>query len=188
LGYRGPKFTWSNCREGSAFIKEWLDRIVVNLGWCELFPDVEVIVEASTTSDHAVVEVYLNGKQAGNSTTRLFKYEACWTLDQGYNDAFLCAWQQPAAIGDYWIKLDKKLTICKNGIAEWKKSIVRIPQQSTYRLKQKLNKVQGRSGEQTRNEALILQQEINILTDQEDLKWRQRAKADWLRMGDQNTK
>jgi hypothetical protein len=33
-----------------------------------------------------------------------------------------------------------------------------------------------------------LQKELNKLLDKEDLKWRQRAKANWLKMGDRNTK
>jgi hypothetical protein len=84
--------------------------------------------------------------------------------------------------------LDQKLNICKNGIAKWKKNIAGTPQQSIYRLKQKRNEVKGRCGEQIGKEALNLQQEINVLMDQEDLKRIQRAKADWLRMGDRNTK
>jgi hypothetical protein len=45
LGYRGPKYTWSNCQEGQALIKERLDRGVANLAWCDLFPDAEVWVD-----------------------------------------------------------------------------------------------------------------------------------------------
>jgi len=33
-----------------------------------------------------------------------------------------------------------------------------------------------------------LKEELNVLLEQEDLKWRQRAKEDWLRLGDKNTK
>lgn len=33
-----------------------------------------------------------------------------------------------------------------------------------------------------------LQRDLNILLDQEDLKWRQRAKLNWYRLGDRNTK
>jgi hypothetical protein len=53
MGYRGPKYTWSNCQESQFFIKEMLDRGVANNGWYELFPEAEVLVETTSTSDHA---------------------------------------------------------------------------------------------------------------------------------------
>lgn len=63
LGFRGPKYTWSNCWEGFEFIKERLDRGVANSAWCDLFPAVEVWVESSTNSDHAVLTLCLKGMQ-----------------------------------------------------------------------------------------------------------------------------
>lgn len=41
LGYRGPKFTWWNCRDGNEFIKEKIDRVVANPEWCTMFPMAE---------------------------------------------------------------------------------------------------------------------------------------------------
>ena len=45
LGYHGPKYTWSNCREGGDFTKERLDRVVANRRLCEIFQDAEVSVD-----------------------------------------------------------------------------------------------------------------------------------------------
>jgi hypothetical protein len=33
LGFNGPRFTWTNCREESDFTKVRLDRGVANLAW-----------------------------------------------------------------------------------------------------------------------------------------------------------
>lgn len=38
LGYKGPKFTWCNKREGSASISERIDRFFANSTWCQKFP------------------------------------------------------------------------------------------------------------------------------------------------------
>lgn len=71
---------------------------------------------------------------------------------------------------------------------EWQQGVFGSAQKNTFRLKKRLNWVQdqedGRSGE----EALMLQKEINSLLDQDDLKWKQWAKTDWLKWGDHNTK
>jgi hypothetical protein len=37
LGYRGPKFTWTNCKDGNNFTKERLHRVVANRGWCAMY-------------------------------------------------------------------------------------------------------------------------------------------------------
>lgn len=78
LGYKGPKYTWSNCRDSQTFIKERLDRGVANSVWCELYSDAELIVEASTASDHAVLVMCLQGRQHGYSQNNRFWFEACW--------------------------------------------------------------------------------------------------------------
>ena len=61
MGYKGPKFTWSNCREGGEFIKERLDRVVANKDWCALFEKAEVLVGTALCSDHAPIFLFLGG-------------------------------------------------------------------------------------------------------------------------------
>jgi hypothetical protein len=43
LGYIGPKFTWSNCQEGTSLIRERLDRGCANHDWRVSFPEVEIL-------------------------------------------------------------------------------------------------------------------------------------------------
>ena len=92
LGYKGPKFTWTNCREGNEFIKERIDRGTANIGWCDMYLDVEVVVETSSTSDHVVLEVWLNGRLKRTAKSRGFQFEAQWALEQGFNEEITRAW------------------------------------------------------------------------------------------------
>jgi hypothetical protein len=73
LGFNGPKYTWSNCQERDALVKEQLDRGVANAAWQILFPETEVTVSSSTFSDHAPLFVALK-KYRGlkRSTPRFF--------------------------------------------------------------------------------------------------------------------
>lgn len=50
-----------------------------------------------------------------------------------------------------------------------------------------LEKLQQHEGPQNQFEIRGLQNEIALILDQEDLKWRQRAKQAWLSKGDRNT-
>ena len=84
LGYRGPKYTWSNYREGHAFTKERLDRGVANSEWRDLFPKAEVFVEATANSDHAMIHIFFMGQQQVLKSRSRFRYEASWTLDRDY--------------------------------------------------------------------------------------------------------
>jgi exonuclease III len=84
LGYRGPKFTWSNCQEGSNFIKERLDREVANAKWMDLFPNSEILVEAILCSDHAPLILCLSGLGGGERRRRRFRYEESWLKEEGY--------------------------------------------------------------------------------------------------------
>jgi ribonuclease HI len=187
MGYRGPKFTWSNCQESQTFIKERLDRGVANHDWYELYPDAEVIVEVSTTSDHAVLLVHLTGVQNGAKKYG-FRYEAKWTLEQGYNEVVSRAWENSRSENSQWAHIEQKIAKCKWGILRWQRETSGAFKKSVSQMKKHLEKVQEREDLQAVTEARELKKEINILLDQDDMKWRQRAKADWLKMGDRNTK
>lgn len=65
LGYRGPKYTWSNGRKGQDYAKERLDRGVANSTGCNLFPAAEVLVDSTVNSDHAVLMLFLIGQKNG---------------------------------------------------------------------------------------------------------------------------
>ena len=53
LGFSGPKYTWSNCRDSSDFTKVRLDGGTANCEWRELFSLAEIIVEVVPCSDHS---------------------------------------------------------------------------------------------------------------------------------------
>jgi hypothetical protein len=91
LGYRGTKFTWCNYREGSEFIKERLDKGVVNSGWREFFPKAEILVDVSTWSNHARLVLILSPENWGGRE-RIFCHEAHWMMDDGYQDVIKEAW------------------------------------------------------------------------------------------------
>ncbi|XP_059446600.1 uncharacterized protein LOC132178163 [Corylus avellana] len=63
LGIRGPKYTWSIGQSGNTLIKERLDRGFANHDWCNLFPEAEICVEASTNSNHTLLTLCLSGQQ-----------------------------------------------------------------------------------------------------------------------------
>jgi hypothetical protein len=55
-------------------------------------------------------------------------------------------------------------------------------------LKEKLNKAMDNEDLRASDEVKIIQQELEFILEKEDTKWKQRAKANWLRNKDRNTK
>jgi hypothetical protein len=82
----GPKFTWSNYREGIDFIKEKLDHGVAKQEWRDLFPNVEIKVEFSLGSDHLPIFLILNGKLGKRTRYKIFWNENSWALEEGCVD------------------------------------------------------------------------------------------------------
>jgi hypothetical protein len=52
LGYKGSKFTWTNCRHNGSFINERLDRGVANKARCDIHKTVEIRVMVECMSNH----------------------------------------------------------------------------------------------------------------------------------------
>jgi exonuclease III len=99
MGFRGPKYTWSNCRESWDYIKERLDRGLANTAWCDLFPSAEIWVEGQTNSDHAVLTVSLFSQNRRKKRTRRFRYEASWEMEEGYSELISKTWNMQPSHG-----------------------------------------------------------------------------------------
>lgn len=94
LGYRGPKFTWNNCREGSFFTKERLDWVVANQGWCELYHGAKVSMGVAICSDHSPVFLQLKGQGYWQQRQHKFSFEAGWELESKCHDIIAQAWSE----------------------------------------------------------------------------------------------
>ena len=87
IGYKGSRFTWNNSREDEHFIKERLDRALVNRRWCSMFNEQEVQVLAARLSDHKPLLVLFGNSSEGNPRRRKgFKFEASWTMEQYFHE------------------------------------------------------------------------------------------------------
>ncbi|XP_059436330.1 uncharacterized protein LOC132169290 [Corylus avellana] len=159
LGALGPKFSWHNGRQGNEFTKERLDRAVVNLQWCDWFPSAEVAVLASRASDHNPLLINLQARERGSNLNRhQFRYEARWSKMAGMKEIIKKAWRVKQLGKDPGISMGENMKRCRGVIRRW---------------------VQKQNHDT---------EDLNILLEQEDLKWGQKPKVDWLRNGDRNTK
>jgi hypothetical protein len=120
LGFKGPKYTWSNCQEGLDLIKERLDRVVANRSWCEFFREAEVWVGAAISSDHAPITLHVTGLAPKQLQRRPFRYEAGWELEPDYKRTVEKAWSVPSSNLDPWQNLLRKIGSCQKEFQQWR--------------------------------------------------------------------
>ena len=187
LGYCGPKYTWNNGQEGMVFVKERLDRGVANQEWKNLFPDAVVNVKAAITSDHAPLFLHLIKRAHSKRRQKRFRYEAKWAMEEGFKETITMAWNKPITQATGWDLLDRKLQICVNEVNMWRNNSKTPQPAHLQHLRERLAELQG-SKNMNSTKIRSLRWEIQKLMEMEGIRWRQRAKVDWLKFGDRNTK
>jgi hypothetical protein len=189
LGFKGPKYTWINGRDGDDFIKERLDRAVANVNWRMMFEDMEVQVMARRSSDHHPILLNLvNNKKLAKGKKRLFRMEASWSKQAEFAEVIKNSWTARCQRGDPWITVQEKMKRCQKTIQVWVKKVVHATEESIREKSRALEMIQTEERGQAKEEEVQLKNEIENLLEQEEVKWKQRAKEDWLRHGDRNTK
>ncbi|XP_059452771.1 uncharacterized protein LOC132183336 [Corylus avellana] len=188
IDYRGPKYTLTNGQEGIDFTQERLDRVVANQEWCELFPGAEAIVEATINSDHNLILLRVQRKEGGIRRRRGFRYEASWGLEPDCHKIVKQIWRVKDRRVGLSMGLRDMMNESEKGFLAWQHV---HGSQVGATIKQKealLVEHQGREGPLETHSIHTLKLELNSLLEQEELKWRQRAKEHWLKEGDRNTK
>jgi hypothetical protein len=188
LGYTGPKFTWNNGQEGADFIKERLDRVVANKEWYEAHPDVEVVVGAAICSDHSPIWVFPEGQRGRSRRPRIFRFEAEWETHKKCRKIIEEVWKDPSYDENPWRSLSNHMEGCKNNLVRWQRQDIGRSKRDFEEKCKKLASMQGDGNNPDVRQASELQRELQGQMEQEELRWRQRAKINWLVNGDRNSK
>jgi exonuclease III len=187
MGFSGPMFTWTNCRERGELIKKRLDRGVANNEWREQFLEAELSVIFAMGSDHLPLFVDIEGSCKGRRHRPSFRHETRWVIENGYEETVKQAWTQPTVSINKWSTVGKKLEECCRSMVRWNRKM-KEPEDTIHRLQQKLLEIQGQGDWTLNEEGRNLQLKLQVLLDKEHLHWRQRAKEMWLKNGDRNTR
>jgi hypothetical protein len=138
--------------------------------------------------DHA--SLFLNlpwyTKRAGPSNR--FFYEASWAHDESCKEVIQQAWRKNGANGTRWEQLGSKIEGCITALKKWRRTTKNNLQVSISKLQRRLLQLQSREDRTANLEVKKIQTDLQGLLDEEEVWWRQRAKEDWLKMGDRNTK
>jgi exonuclease III len=189
LGYKGAKHTWTNGRQDDNFIKERLDRAVANMEWIALFREVTVYVLAARASDHKPLLLRLmhQDSEANPKYAKSFKFEAKWHQEEDYGDVLNEAWQE-GSYGNSGLQLvQNKLATCQRALTRWSGKKQGNVEEAIKEKTKVVEELQMREGPGQWAEITRIKAEIEFLMNQEDTKWKQRAKQNWYLYGDRNT-
>ncbi|XP_059428618.1 uncharacterized protein LOC132162402 [Corylus avellana] len=188
MGFQGSKFTWTNGRTDNAFTQERLDRAVANAEWLSHFACSEVKVMARRNSDHNPLLLCFDGGGVRRRAGRPFHFEANWESYPDFKKEVGKSWRMKQRGENPLQNVHGKLQSCKRSILRWVKKTVHVTEDLIRSKTKKLEEIQGAEGDINLAAEQALMEEVNELLEQEETKWRQRAKENWLIHGDCNTK
>ncbi|KAK8356493.1 hypothetical protein V6Z12_A05G357600 [Gossypium hirsutum] len=109
-------FTWVNNREGTARVKERLDRFLISANAVNSFPFLETRVIRQSSSDHDAISLDTEGRRPrdGLKDPRLcFKYDVFWARNEEAKTIIKEAWQRGSQ------DTMEKITIVDNELGRW---------------------------------------------------------------------
>ncbi|KAK8359389.1 hypothetical protein V6Z12_A04G092000 [Gossypium hirsutum] len=89
-------FTWVNNREGTAMVKERLDRFLISANDVASFPFIETKVIRQSNSDHDAIVLDTEGRKPSMEPkdARLnFRYDICWAKEAEAKNIIKKAWK-----------------------------------------------------------------------------------------------
>ena len=185
----GDGISWHNMRSGEEMIASKLDRGFANEKWLDRWPNTKYRLYKGGTSDHAllIIDIRKLKKQ-----TKPFRFTNSWIHESDLRNIVRGAWRKKVKPSSPLLEFTWKLRNVKTDIKKWVRNKPRLEKELsiTHKLLEQtkielLNDPQSHTKQEEvkRISHITKQLEQNL---EENL--RQRSRAYWLRLGDQNTK
>lgn len=187
ISYVGDNFTWCNKRQGDDRILARLDRFLCNFKWNLLFPSAVVQNHIYLSYDHRPIFLRLSQvrKNCWNKFPKRFTFEHKWVLENDFTDFFKLSWEGLR----YYENLPEKLLKCSRDLKSWAGNrFQRLGQKISMLRRERDRLLSSFHDRDNYNQIQNIEHEIEKLSDQEELHWKQRARVNWLNHGDRNTK
>ncbi|PPR86420.1 hypothetical protein GOBAR_AA34272 [Gossypium barbadense] len=148
--------------------------------------DTKAITADNSTSDHCPIFLDTDcTENVYNSIgNRGFRFERTWLLEDSYNDEVKFLWDL-----NKHLKVPERLHTVGEGLRKWILRIKREKNGKINSLKQRLNILYNAPPNDVNLEEIIETKfNLNSEIDKSEIYWEQRAKSNWLKYGDRNTR
>ena len=184
----GGKFTWSNNRTTPAMSRT--DRFLFSSDWEDRYPTVIQKRLPKLSSDHFPILLecgkFLRGK-------RPFRFKNMWLKAEGFDEMVRGWWEAYQFDGTPSFILTRKLKALKLDLKKWNAKVFGNVEHKRTQLMMQLNQFDVLVENHPLSKDEILQKEriradLERNTLMDEISWRQKSQALWLREGDKNTR
>ncbi|CAL5363688.1 unnamed protein product [Camellia sinensis] len=184
LPSQGVWYTWCNNRKETEAVYERLDRVLALSCWTTLFSQFSLVTLPIHRSDHS--PLFLDTSRIEPFGPKWGRFEAVWLADPSTHDIIQKIWHSPTPDAAACVQ---RQTIVYRHLKNWNALSFRSLQGQIDDIHARLRQVQ----ESLPNLGLYsteqeLRFHLDILLQQQELYWAQRAKQHWMSLGDRNTK
>lgn len=119
---------------------------------------------------------------------RRFRYDASWNSHTEFFPLVQKTWWAKPSNCNSWNNIRNKLTHCQHVIQHWVRKQGNPVEEKIKEKTRELLDLQTASSSTSLDTEKKINEELHLLLEEEELKCKQRAKTNWLKYGDQNTK
>ncbi|KAK5836253.1 hypothetical protein PVK06_012027 [Gossypium arboreum] len=166
-------FTWVNNREGTAMVKERLDRFLISANDVASFPFIETKVIRQSNSDHDAIVLDIEGRKPSMEPkdARLnFRYDICWAKEAEAKNIIKKAWKMDTV--DIMGKMEK----VGHDLGVWQYNKYKKMSKQIDELKSKINRFIDRPDRAyDGNKLKAMRLQLRKLLDTEEKYWAHRS-------------
>ncbi|XVE68337.1 hypothetical protein DITRI_Ditri09bG0059900 [Diplodiscus trichospermus] len=187
LQVRGPAYTWSR-GNGQNLILERPDRGLATEAWLKKFPhSVEMHLQVSSSDHLALLFKFGDREIPLKAKRRCFKFENLWLFRPNCENVIKESWvhmDSPSAA-----TLTASIHTCGQALFCWNRDVVgHLQTKICLKEKEIEGLVNGAKVSQNLEAIQKIRLELSTLLHSEEVLWRQRAKCNWIKEGDYNTR
>ncbi|KAK1310039.1 hypothetical protein QJS10_CPA08g01386 [Acorus calamus] len=187
---KGGPYTWCNNRKGQARTLEVLDRAIATTSWFDLFPTAVSEVLPRHASDHAPLLIYTSLPTPSGPNP--FRFERFWLDYSSLGDIVKYGWNMPSYASPMGM-FQQKLRNLQRSLRQWHRSQIGNLQVRVHEAHQQLQQLMELESHQSVDSPISdsirsTSNKLSALQRQSEMYWAQRARIQWLKEGDKNTR